>query len=641
MNSRCSVPSGPRLVLDANQVACCTSSSARRAIERAGRRAGLTLIEMLVAVTITLMVILAIVQVFDLLGTNIKNGQALIEVTTDLRFISQQLQQDIDGVTCPVRTWLDPAEGEGYFEVYDGPSRDRNWNYNWTTANPSLPIIDMAQNMDADPTNDEDASMGDIDDYLSLTTRNIETPFLGRIPINVNNVERIDNVESKDAEVTWWTAAVTTNFLDANGDGVIDVGDALDPVTPGRLSPTSSVSLFRHVGLILPGIDLSPTEETTLGRPALTLQAVQDFLDNYDVSVRWVDTNADGRRNMLFANSLADLTQRENRFLRYVFVHPTNGLVPLDPTRTDIPPAELSGAVGQGGFPFPFANLVLPSSIDISGWPVDNEIKAYELSLPAAEQSTLRRNLAMPRRRFARFPYSISIFALSGETVDSYRFYSALMARSLVSDNIRAFDIRCFDPNAPVYTPAGQTNIVLAPGDPAYPINDNDKTSRLVPEILPSTPPGKIAFRGLGAYVDLQYADNPSIPNDGPMVSSVDVNGDNVADYQSWSKFSKVAPTNIATNGWWPFYDTWSIHYERDGIDQFTSGAIAPGTIDEGTNEVDDDGQNGVDDVGERETAAYVTFDTPLRGIEVTIRKMDYETRQIRQTSIVGDFIPE
>ena len=46
------------------------------------KRRGLTLIEMLVAVTITLMVILAIVQVFQLLGTNIKNGQALIESLT-------------------------------------------------------------------------------------------------------------------------------------------------------------------------------------------------------------------------------------------------------------------------------------------------------------------------------------------------------------------------------------------------------------------------------------------------------------------------------------------------------------------------------------------------------------------------------
>ncbi len=105
------------------------STSARSV--RAGRctgsvkfatRRGLTLIEMLVAVTITLMVILAIVQVFQLLGTNIKNGHAIIDVTTELRFVGQQLQQDLDGLTCPARTWIDPASGLGYLEIYDGPS---------------------------------------------------------------------------------------------------------------------------------------------------------------------------------------------------------------------------------------------------------------------------------------------------------------------------------------------------------------------------------------------------------------------------------------------------------------------------------------------------------------------------------------
>ena len=48
---------------------------------------------------------------------------------------------------------------------------------------------------------------------------------------------------------------------------------------------------------------------------------------------------------------------------------------------------------------------------------------------------------------------------------------------------------------------------------------------------------------------------------------------------------------------------------------------------------------NGVDDHTERETSPPYPVD--LRGIEVRIRMMDLNTRQVRQVSIVGDFVPE
>ena len=81
-------------------------------------------------------------------------------------------------------------------------------------------------------------------------------------------------------------------------------------------------------------------------------------------------------------------------------------------------------------------------------------------------------------------------------------------------------------------------------------------------------------------------------------------------------------------------YDTWPSHYERDGIDQDRQGPA-----DQGTNGLDDDSANGVDDVGERETAA--PYGVPLRGLQVSLRVMDANTRQVRQVSVVGDFVPE
>jgi hypothetical protein len=74
--------------------------------------------------------------------------------------------------------------------------------------------------------------------------------------------------------------------------------------------------------------------------------------------------------------------------------------------------------------------------------------------------------------------------------------------------------------------------------------------------------------------------------------------------------------------------------YEHDGEDQDSAlGA------DQGTNGIDDDGLNGVDDVGERETSP--PYPVPLRGIQVRLRIIDRDTRQVRQMTVSSDFIPE
>lgn len=79
-------------------------------------------------------------------------------------------------------------------------------------------------------------------------------------------------------------------------------------------------------------------------------------------------------------------------------------------------------------------------------------------------------------------------------------------------------------------------------------------------------------------------------------------------------------------------YDTWSLHYEHDGIDQ--DGRLG---VDQGTNGFDDDGSGGVDDAGERETAPPYPF--PLRGIQVKIRVFEPDSRQVREVTVVQDFL--
>jgi hypothetical protein len=50
-------------------------------------------------------------------------------------------------------------------------------------------------------------------------------------------------------------------------------------------------------------------------------------------------------------------------------------------------------------------------------------------------------------------------------------------------------------------------------------------------------------------------------------------------------------------------------------------------------------GVNGVDDPGERETSP--PYPVPLRGIQVRIRVLEPNTRQMRQATVGADFIQE
>jgi hypothetical protein len=81
-------------------------------------------------------------------------------------------------------------------------------------------------------------------------------------------------------------------------------------------------------------------------------------------------------------------------------------------------------------------------------------------------------------------------------------------------------------------------------------------------------------------------------------------------------------------------YDTWSFHYEHDGIDQ--DGDVL---IDEGTNGFDDDGNGIVDDPGEMETSP--PYAVPLRAIQIKIRVYEPDSRQIREVTVVQEFLPK
>jgi prepilin-type N-terminal cleavage/methylation domain-containing protein len=417
-------------------------SSQTAGIDLRPSRPGVTLVEMMVVIAVTLILMLALTQIFSWLGDSVHSGRSVIEQNAQLRATAVKIQQDLDGLTVPTLPWTSSAAGLGYLEIIEGVQRDRDTAVSTAT----------------------DTTIGDRDDFIAFTARSLGAPFVGRIygtlsrnasgQLTIINPGTSSVIESTLAEIIYWTAE----------------------------QPVGNVNLYRRVLLIRPDIDVAN-------------EAVDNsFFDANDISARL----SGGVR---VANSLADLTMRENRFAHAI-----------------------------SGFPFPVLATTLAAA-----------------------------PLALNRR---------------GEDI--------LLA------GIRAFDIRVFDPDAPIRS---------------------DGTVALVP-----TDPGWVAATtviGQGAYVDMNYMDDTGV-----------------------SLFSGPPALKSLLSTGLPTYDTWSFSYEANGVNEDSDTAF-----DEGTDGIDNDGFNGVDDAGERETSP--PYPGALRGLQIKLRVYDATSRKVHQETVTANFIPE
>ena len=217
----------------------------------------------------------------------------------------------------------------------------------------------------------------------------------------------------------------------------------------------------------------------------------------------------------------------------------------------------------------------------------------YDLSL-RADGSLLRPNsLSDLTRREWRFMHNLSGTTSStafpyNATVSNLATYGPLtgtrQGEDVVLTNVLAFDIRVFDPRAPLkLNDTGVT--AVDPGDPGYSSGSSASVN--------------------GAYVDL-----------GSGAATTTLMG---------SATSKSKLTRI--------YDTWSTHYEFNGIDEDNLGVV-----DQGTNGIDDNSNGIVDDAAEQETAP--PYPVALRGIEIRIRVYEPTSRQVRQVTVRHTFVP-
>lgn len=486
-------------------------------------RPGLTLVEMLVSVVLTLLIVFAVVQAFDLMGDTITLSRASIEMAGPLRKSYVQLQEDLDTVTCRVRPWIDPDAAGGFFEYQEGPASDADRNAN------GVMDTDVVTDLDGNNIPDEDANrdgvpdltyFGDLDDVLWCTIQSTGTPFRGRGPTGI--------VESTLAEVVWWVAQI-----DLNNNGTAD--------------DTDPAVLLRRLLLIRPDLNTATNTPRHIPGP------VPQFFMKFDISARieFIPATAGGPpvTPVMVANSMSDVASRRNRFAHRA----PNGYEP--------PPNSPS-------FPNPTV-LAAISPTDLT------------LELLATNSANLS------EQAWSFLPRLVSLVDMQGPAADW-----------VVLSDVVAFDVRAYDPSATLLG-TSSTNMVMMPGDYGY------------PRTLPNPVPVPVSR---GGYVDLGYWNAVA---------------GNTALRSQFSTTSPIPPPSPLLVG--GTYETWSLGYERDGIDQDRDNAI-----DEGTDELDSNNDGVVDDPAERETQP--PYPAPLRGIEVRIRTIDIGTKQVRQVSVVGDF---
>jgi hypothetical protein len=249
-------------------------------------------------------------------------------------------------------------------------------------------------------------------------------------------------------------------------------------------------------------------------------------------------------------------------------------------------------------------------------------------------------DLGRREHRFAHLPLPVPtnfpnaiLLNPKGASLTSYTLGGASAGEDRVLSNLLGFDIRVFDPTAPMLVDGEATDSnsdpdddavgTLQPGDPgwgaAVALNTND--------------PVRYPILGFGAYVDIYYGRYaPTLPE---LPSGVSVPP---------SAFYP-APQAKSFMGTDAVYDTWALSYERDGYNQDISTEGGSPLVDEGTDGLDNVDPvtgvavSGVDDPGERETSP--PYPVPLRGIQVRIRVLEPATRQMRQATVGADFIQE
>lgn len=248
-------------------------------------KSGLTLVEMLVAMTASLILFGAVVTIFQILGDAVGKSRRSGKLDTDLCGIRLRLQQDLAGATVNrdangVQCEWSEGSVSGYFEIVEGPNSDL-LDYIAPDGRVYTNRYDKSLNA-ANEFGGQEWLAGDTDDALFLTTRNVTLdPFAGKFGP--------ESITSDQAEVAYFCRP-----------------------TPGTSNPTQ-YTLYRRQLLIIGGFPRAPFASDG----SMPFTSWLDFYSQYDLSARkelQFDSDGNPLPTLLFLNTANDLQRRVNRF---------------------------------------------------------------------------------------------------------------------------------------------------------------------------------------------------------------------------------------------------------------------------------------------------------------------------------------
>ena len=134
-------------------------------------KSGLTLIEVLIATTLTLLMMLALAQGFKSLSETVSAGRSRLTLSDQLRGISSLLRSDLTGLTVDSSNPQSTLSANGYFKYYDGPISDFSATlFNFLTTGT------VEERLSAN-------RWGDIDDIVMFTSKADDGEwFRGKVP---------------------------------------------------------------------------------------------------------------------------------------------------------------------------------------------------------------------------------------------------------------------------------------------------------------------------------------------------------------------------------------------------------------------------------------------------------------------------
>tara|TARA_R110002072_G_scaffold11215_4_gene51113 strand:- start:14782 stop:17157 length:2376 start_codon:yes stop_codon:yes gene_type:complete len=650
------------------------------------KRCGFTILEVMIALTASLLLLLSLTKAFKLIGDQITESQTEVELSSKLRDSTFRIRNELRRATAsmtPARVAAnEPTTTDGYLTYHEGPFTDL------TTVLGDIPVAGGDRNYFPQ------SRYGDIDDFLSFTARaEPGSPFVGVIPWGVLEAKRFVEQQgagytsppgydparlvpftSNLAEIAYWIspewqrkADGTLVYDPTNGYPLFVDND--NDLLPDRLNLHRRVLLIRgdlavtptEAGLLGSGLDDVPqlmylpagassveplaygggggvpagysrlfwTGSDEMAIPGDPFAARNGFTPAWltglahlqqvmDLSISRIENSSGSVPGYLYgqpthfvrANTIGDVSKPENRF---GVVRPPVDLANTGAERTYLPMLALCPPhpyLSQNNRQVIFPNQAYEDTTASPGPGANNEFRYGRLTMKTYLRPEFNLSDAVHDD-----PTHTPSLASTTPAVRTGRAGDDIVARDVL-----AFDIRIFDPLAPIYTGVGADNQPGVAGVDDDSSSTNDDISELgwgdsddirvgvgdpmIRDVMETTSinAGATAIvyerTDQGDFVDLNYARLAGGPVMGTYFDA-SRNGNTVAPSASRTldlvtPFSgiMIARGGAAPTDWLfpePFllsgrmvpsrnplraafyqstYDTWSNHYATDSYDQ-------------------------------------------------------------------------